>query len=396
MTGSLEEFGNLNRSDEIRIKIDSEGITSFPVIPHFDGETCWERCHPTFLSKKRKVILTTPRKVGHSSIRFYLNEQNARFDDDWVWIEAQNRDPRSWLSEEEYEELVTDLWRPNKRVVLHSFDELPERLTQKDSPVPFTFNAKVLKRGSEDTQKFLGDYNSWDFAQEIQPELFQHGRESEMTPPFQTLSYFKDWTSYLIVRDPWERFISGLITEMDNGMSTPWRYDHFARTEKGWNIYYNSAKSMIYQCEPEWILLGGLEGQQMNHTFILSRPLWNGKSMYDTYDKLIHYKHDIDYEKTDIGHLYPTQNSMEKTAGVIDTLIDLDFINGEIRDEFLQKQGHNMQAHSHMNLTQEIRQRVIADLQDDDDIKDWWKECRDIVELDYDALKSNQSKFVKT
>ena len=55
-----------------------------------------------------------------------------------------------------------------------------------------------------------------------------------------------------------------------------------------------------------------------------------------------------------------------------------------------------MQAHSHMNLTQEIRQRVIADLQDDDDIKDWWKECRDIVELDYDALKSNQSKFVKT
>ena len=134
----------------------------------------------------------------------------------------------------------------------------------------------------------------------------------------------------------------------------------------------------------------------MNHTFILSRPLWDGKSMYDTYDKLIHYKHDIDYEKTDIGNLYPTQESMEKTAGVIDTLIDLDFINGEIRDEFLQRQGHNMQAHSHMNLTQEIRQRVIDDLQGDDDIKDWWKECRDIVELDYDALKSNQSKFVKT
>ena len=57
MADSLEEFGNLNRTDEIRIKIDSEGISSFPVFPHFDGETCWERCHPTFLSKKRKVIL---------------------------------------------------------------------------------------------------------------------------------------------------------------------------------------------------------------------------------------------------------------------------------------------------------------------------------------------------
>ena len=38
------------------------------------------------------------------------------------------------------------------------------------------------------------------------------------TPPFQTLNLFKDYTSYLVVRDPWDRFISGLITEMDNGM----------------------------------------------------------------------------------------------------------------------------------------------------------------------------------
>ena len=44
--------------------------------------------------------------------------------------------------------------------------------------------------------------------------------------------------------------------------------------------------------------MGGLEGQQMNHTFILSRPLWKGKSMYDIYDNFIHYKHDIDYTKT--------------------------------------------------------------------------------------------------
>ena len=45
---------------------------------------------------------------------------------------------------------------------------------------------------------------------------------------------------------------------------------------------------MLYFVEPEYLLLGGLNGQQMNHTFILSRPLWDGKSMYDVYDNLIH------------------------------------------------------------------------------------------------------------
>ena len=30
------------------------------------------------------------------------------FDDDWIWIEDQNRSPRTWLSDEEYLEFVTD------------------------------------------------------------------------------------------------------------------------------------------------------------------------------------------------------------------------------------------------------------------------------------------------
>ena len=76
--------------------------------------------------------------------------------------------------------------------------------------------------------------------------------------------------------------------------------------------------------------MGGLEGQQMNHTFILSRPFWDGKSMYDTYDKLIHYKHDIDYTKTELGYMHPSDESMEK-HGAIDTLINLGFINDEVK-----------------------------------------------------------------
>ena len=66
----------------------------------------------------------------------------------------------------------------------------------------------------------------------VTPKNYVEGRDSEMTPPFQELDFFKDWTSYLLVRDPWERFISGLITEMDNGMSCPWIYDMLKQIQK--------------------------------------------------------------------------------------------------------------------------------------------------------------------
>ena len=66
MANSLKKFATWN--DKNQFEIDGRII-----IPYFDGVSCWERCHPTFISKKRKVILTAPRKVGHSSIRFYFN-----------------------------------------------------------------------------------------------------------------------------------------------------------------------------------------------------------------------------------------------------------------------------------------------------------------------------------
>ena len=144
MTESLKSFASFNSKNEIQITIGNE---TRPVSIHLDGQTCWERCHPTFISKKRKVLLTCPRKVGHSSIRFYLNAQNEMFDDDWVWIEDQNRDPRTWLTEEEYLEFVTELYQPNKRVIMHSYDNIPEGW--KDESNSFAANTKILKRGSE-------------------------------------------------------------------------------------------------------------------------------------------------------------------------------------------------------------------------------------------------------
>ena len=391
MTKSLKSFASYNERNEIQITIENE---IRPVSIHLDGQTCWERCHPTFISKKRKVILTCPRKVGHSSIRFYLNAQNEMFDDDWVWIEDHNRDPKTWLTEEEYLKFVTELYQPNKRVVMHSYENIPEGW--KDESNSFVANAKIIKRGSTEAKEFLGDNSPWDYGMKVSPKNYAEGRDSEMSPPLQELDFFKDWTSYLLVRDPWERFISGLITEMDNGMSCPWIYDMETDTEEGWERYYNSAKRTIYFCPPERLLVGGLEGAQMNHTFILSRPLWNGKSMYDTYDNLIHYKHDIDYTKTELGLMHPSHESMKKTAGAIDSLIELGFIDDKIKEEYQLNDHQNMYAHTHMNITPEIRQRVMEELQEDEDLKEWWDVCREYVQMDYDALKVNKQKFVKT
>ena len=118
--------------------------------------------------------------------------------------------------------------------------------------------------------------------------------------------------------------------------------------------------------------------------------------MYDIYDNLIHYKHDIDYTQSGLGFLHPSPESMKKTAGAIDTLIGLGFIDDEVKVKFHQKQSHNMYAHTHMNVTPEIRQRVIEELQEDEDLKEWWDLCKEYVQMDYDALKTNKQKFLKT
>tara|TARA_B100001175_G_scaffold127823_1_gene108765 strand:+ start:11428 stop:12573 length:1146 start_codon:yes stop_codon:yes gene_type:complete len=381
MTDSLRHFATLNDNQEIVIN------NGPPIVPRFEGETCWERNHPTFISKKRKVLFTTPRKVGHSSIRFYLHSQNEMFDDDWIWLEDQNRNPKTWLNQEEFKSIVEDTYGLDSRIFL-----VPS-LEKADVGNPYYKNAKVLVRGEEDTKKYLGDYNAWDFGQEIAPEWFEH-RQLDLSPPFQTLSYFKDWTTYLLVRDPFERFVSGVITEMDNGISTPWKYEKNGHSEEGWEKLYNSAKRMLYSCEPEWLLFGGLDGQQMNHTFLLSRPLWNGKSMFDVYQNFIHYKHDIDYTfSQEHNQMNIDHDSLKKSAGVIDNLVELGFINKEIKEEHHVKNWQNSHSHTHMNITPHIRQHVLSELQEDEDMKEWWDKCREFINLDYEGLKNNQHKF---
>jgi len=381
MVDSLKKFAEWNNQDTIEIP--NVGIVS----PHFDGETCWERTQPTFISKKRKVILTCPRKVGHSSIRFYLHAQNEMNGDDWIWLEDDNRNPKTWLEPEEFQSFMESIYAEDVRKVI-----CKEKLSHHNDQNPFLKTANIMHINTKECIDCFGEYNKWDWVNSIAPEWVKK-REFDMTPPFQTLPYFEDWTSYLLVRDPWERFKSGLITEMDNGMLCPWVYDMIANTEEGWERYYNSAKRMLYFTEPEHMLLGGLDGMQMNHTFILSRPKWEGNTMFDVYDNFIHYKHDIDYEKDKEGRIHPTVDSMKKTTGVLESLEELNFIGLEVKDAFQKSNPENMHAHTHMNITPPLRQAVIKELEDDEDLKEWWDRCREIINWDYDSLKNNQHKF---
>tara|TARA_B100000927_G_scaffold254777_1_gene221188 strand:+ start:1032 stop:2240 length:1209 start_codon:yes stop_codon:yes gene_type:complete len=402
MSESLKNFGRLsyNFDDEKYLAKDSEG-KPFELSQHvleWEGNTVWERCHPTFISQKRKVILTCPRKVGHSSIRFYLNYMNQMEDDDWIWIEGEDRYPKNWLDKDTLGILYNDLFSDIHKINTVSSKDTVEAVDIYSSTHPYHYSSQLVwNRDEEQLNKLFGEDNSITYPQKFtnnNEKMFE--RETSFSPPFQILNPFKDYTSYLVVRDPWERFISGLITEMDNGLLNPWKYDTISDTERGWELLYNSCKRVLYFTEPEYLTLGGLDGPQANHTFILSRPLWRGKSMYDIYDKFVHYKHDIDYIKNNSNQMGVDQKSLENTTGVIGNLVNLGFISENAVEQFHIKQKNEMYSHTHMNVTPHIRQHVISELQEDEDLKDWWNRCRELVDYDYECLKNNQHKFENT
>ena len=401
MSDSLKNYGKhaFQFKDNTLIVKDDKGAP-FKLLSHildWEGNTVFERTHPTFISKKRKVILTCPRKVGHSSIRFYLNYMNEEENDDWIWIEDFDRNPSNFLDEEDRTTLYNDLLQKDNKLNVVAGKE-PEKIKTRSAEYQYHYASECISNSDrEKINEYFGKDNhiTWvqDFAENTEQVM---NREQSFYPPFQTLSPFKEYTSYLVVRDPWDRFISGLITEMDNGLMNPWKYDLIGKTEKGWELLYNACKRILFFTEPEYLTIGGLDGPQANHTFILSRPLWKGKSMYDIYDNFIHYKHDIEYHTEDNGHVGVNHTSLQKDTGVIASLVKLGFISQEAVTRFHEEEQHNMHGHTHINVTPHIRQHVISELQDDEDLYKWWGRCRELVDIEYECLKNNKHKFKNT
>jgi len=383
--------------DEEGLKLKSKDGKPFRIykgVLDWNGTTVWERNHPTFISKKRKVILTCPRKVGYSSIRFYLSYMNSHFDDDWHWLEGADREPESILSQEElsifYEDLYSDN-EYNKKICLVGKTEGVET---DDTTKPFYYGSTIIDRNEIETVNNCFGKDS-DVTWVMQSTQWHEDHETTKFPPWQTLKPFSDYKTYLIVRDPWDRFISGLITEMDNGLLNPWKYETDVMSESGWEKLYTSAKRILYFTEPEQLALGGLYGPQANHTFILGRPLWKGKSMYDEYDVLIDFKHELEFVPMD-ARMTISEDSLKNSAGIIDSLLHYGFINQEIVDIFHKERPYEMYQHTHINVTPYVRQHVVSELQDDEDLKEWWNRCRQLVNIDYELLKNNKHKIEKT
>ena len=55
-----------------------------------------------------------------------------------------------------------------------------------------------------------------------------------------------------------------------------------------------------------------------------------------------------------------------------------------------------MYGHTHMNVTPHIRQHVMSELRDDEDLYDWCGKCHELVDIEYENLKINKQKFLKT
>ena len=52
-----------------------------------------------------------------------------------------------------------------------------------------------------------------------------------------------------------------------------------------------------------------------------------------------------------------------------------------------------MHGHTHMNVTPHIRQHVISELQEDEDLYKWWARCKEIVSWDMETSKTTNTNF---
>ena len=132
-----------------------------------DGNTCFERCHPTFISQKRKVILTCPRKVGHSSIRYYLNYMNAVHNDDWIWIEEEDRHPKNFLNKDDLLELYNDLYSDKNKInIVNNKDAVNQDVFTGENQYHFS-SELIWNQDKEQIEKLFGKENTIIWPQEF-------------------------------------------------------------------------------------------------------------------------------------------------------------------------------------------------------------------------------------
>jgi len=359
---------------------------------HWDGKTVWEYSHPTFVSPSRKTFLTIARKAGHSSCRKALALSNKEHGDDWHWMEGPNREPSRWLSSDDYWTLIDEVHQENPDE--KKFAKKLRTWTKDILPSHITFDpARGDSWIDEKTAKFLGPCFAWRIEQDNGlPDQFGHN--CSYTIPLVCTDFFKDWKKVMVIREPWDRFVSGLITELDMGFYTPWFTNHQHRSKKLWEESYLRMKRLLLWSEPEHLLFGNSEGPQTDHTFPLSNWTWNGKSIFDVYDEFIPCDHELEMvlRGQEVENWGADEDSIKKGSSMIRKLQLCGLLSKEIDDGSSGDRSHDQWQHT--NVTPPNRRMMMDELIQDPDMEEWFKRCREIVQNDIDAIEINKSKFV--
>jgi hypothetical protein len=396
-TGTASTLENFSKGRHNTTK-DNEGkhFTDIKNI-QFDGRTVWEFSHPTFVSVKRKSIVVCPRKAGHSSFRRALHVANEDFDDDWHWLSGHLFHPSHWLSEEEFWKLAFETHYANEsKGHFQTMKILKRKLT--GDPLQDHY---ALIVDDKETRKFLG--KAYEHRLEIIGNLSTGiGTESDrmndqqFRRPMVMADYFKDWKKYLVVREPWDRFISGLITELDNGIYTPWHVN-ILKSKENWEEAYIRMKRLLMWNNPNNILLGTWDGPQTDHTHILSGWKWDGKTIFDVYDHFIPCNHEVVHEFNKDGSNYNIAwQSLKDGSSMLKKFKELDLLPEDLNDGSNSSENeHFNDLWQHVNITSPERRLIMDEaINNDDDLKPFFDACNELIQDDINAIGKNNSKFV--
>ena len=376
---TLSEFNKYRQPDGEPRFTDIQNIT-------WSGRTVWEKQHPTFVSHSRKTFIIAPRKTGHSTLRFALAEANENYGDDWFWLDGGNTHPKHWLDEDDFWDFV---YETHYEVVKEKKFQMNRMLMPDEyydehisEPQWDERKEKIFKLGDSSVDKFFGTaIKHWKETYPLQPQTV-------LWAPYIMSEYFKDWKVYLIVREPWDRFVSGLITELDNGIYTPWFTDYQHQDKELWEESYIRMKRLLMWNDAENLLYGTPNGPQTDHTFILSSWKWDSKSMFDRADHFIPCVPQIDWTFKENNWDWSVEGN---GSTMIQSLKNAELIPEEIDDGRMA----NPNDWQWTNVSPPNRNHIIHEAStNDEDLKPFFDRCREIVQEDSDIIKNHEVKFL--
>ena len=135
---------------------------------------------------------------------------------------------------------------------------------------------------------------------------------------------YEDYTSYLFVRHPVSRFFSGLFTELDNSAVTMMhnicadeKVDLVERTHRITNMF-SALIQHFWNGFLDRLILPVQHGQQSSHCWLLSRDLYEGKSIYDYVHNLVSFDTTNDAELKSSVMIENTKQLRE--LGIVDDI----------------------------------------------------------------------------